>query len=121
MRINEHHTDETILAELGARLARHRLNRQWTQAYLAREAGISKRTVERIEAGSSAQLSSFLRLCRALGLLDGISALVPEPEPSPLELLRSRGKERQRASSRKPVKRDLVGEQSAVWTWGDDS
>jgi len=121
MKITTHLTDEAILAELGKRLARHRLNRQLTQAHLAREAGISKRTVERIEAGNSTQLSSFLRLCRALGLLDSIATLIPEAEPSPIDLLRSRGKERQRAYPRPQGNDDMIREGPSEWKWGDES
>jgi transcriptional regulator with XRE-family HTH domain len=69
-------TDDMLLRELGARLARVRLERNLTQAQLAMEAGISKRTVERIERGeAAAQLSGFLRLCRALELIERIDSL----------------------------------------------
>ena len=47
-------TDEAVLSELGGRLARVRLARNFTQAGLARQAGVSKRTVERLESGSVA-------------------------------------------------------------------
>ena len=50
-------TDGGILEELGKRLRRERLDRNLTQAALAREAGISKPSVERLEAGRSVQLA----------------------------------------------------------------
>ena len=114
MKISENLTDGAILAELGERLSRRRLGRGLTQARLADEAGISKRTVERIEAGASTQLSSYIRLLRTLDLIDGIDALVSEAGPSPMELLKLRGKQRERAASEKSV--DRPGEE---WRWGD--
>ena len=59
-------TDEYLLAELGERLARQRLDMGVTQADLAFEAGISKRTLERIEAGETVQFTSIIRVLRAL-------------------------------------------------------
>lgn len=98
------HTDSAILAETGRRLARCRLNAGLTQSALAFEAGISKRTLERIEAGESVQLANFVRLLRALGLVENLAALVPPDEPGPMDLLRMRGKRRQRASSARATK-----------------
>ena len=114
MNIEELKSDEAILAEFGRRVARRRLDLQMTQAEAARQAGISKRTVERIEAGASAQLSSVVRLFRVLDLLSGLELLLPAEEPRPMELLRLKGKQRQRASSRRRT------EQPAAWTWDDD-
>jgi transcriptional regulator with XRE-family HTH domain len=116
MRISTTLTDDAILADLGERLSRRRIDRGLTQARLATEAGVSKRTVERIEAGASAQLSSFIRLLRALDLVHRIDALVPEAAPSPMELMKLRGKQRERAASEKGI--DLLGEE---WRWGDDT
>ena len=46
-------TDEAILEEIGRRLARRRVDLGCTQADLAEQSGVAKRTVERIEAGRS--------------------------------------------------------------------
>ncbi|MDP6037110.1 MAG: helix-turn-helix domain-containing protein, partial [Candidatus Latescibacteria bacterium] len=48
--------DETILGEIGRRLAKRRIALGYTQAHLADQAGIAKRTVERIEAGNPTQM-----------------------------------------------------------------
>ncbi|HVU05029.1 MAG TPA: helix-turn-helix transcriptional regulator [Polyangiaceae bacterium] len=116
MKIQSTWTDEATLRELGKRLARYRLARNLTQADLAREAGVSKRTVERVEGGESAQLSSFIRLLRALGLGGGLDTLVPESSPSPLEELELRGKHRKRASHREPR-----SEPRTPWKWGEET
>lgn len=114
MKISDQHTDTTVLAELGERLARTRLERNISQQALASEAGVSKRTVERIEAGAETRLSNFVRILRALGLLDQLDRLVPEPLPSPIERLKTHGKRRQRAG-RAPD----AGDPPGAWTWGD--
>jgi Predicted transcriptional regulator with C-terminal CBS domains len=78
-------SDEALLQELGHRIARLRLERNLSQAQLAEQAGISKRTLERLEAGAAAtQLSLFLRVLRQLDLLERLELLLPEPQPSPL-------------------------------------
>lgn len=112
MQITSELTDTALLAELGTRLERTRLERNLTQEQLATEAGVSRGTVERIEAGHGANLSSFIRVLRALGLLDGMERLVPEPMPSPIERVKLRGRERQRA---RPTTHHEADE---PWTWG---
>ena len=54
MKIETAFSDQAILQELGARIANTRLERNLTQADLAKEAGVSKRTVERLESGEVA-------------------------------------------------------------------
>ena len=77
MKIHSHHNDENILTELGERLELTRIEKGFTQAELANNSGVSKRTIERIEAGKSAQLSSLIRILRALNLLDAIETGIP--------------------------------------------
>ena len=57
-------TDEAIMTELGRRLSQRRLELQLTQEMLAEQAGVSKRTVERIEAGATTQTSTLIRVLR---------------------------------------------------------
>ena len=94
-------TDDAVLAALGERLAQRRLRRDLTQQQLADEAGVSRRTLVRLEAGESTQLTNLVRVLRALGLLENLPALVPAPGPSPLQQLRNRGKRRKRASGKR--------------------
>ena len=119
MKISNANTDEAALDELGRRLTRTRLEHNLTQAELATEAGISKRTVERVEAGETATLSSFIRVLRALGLLDALDRLVPEPTPSPVERLKLQGKQRRRASGTRVTSR--AREEGELWRWGDEA
>jgi transcriptional regulator with XRE-family HTH domain len=116
MKIDRNSTDEAVLRELGARLARVRLDRNLTQAQLAEQAGVSKRTVERLESGAVAtQLSGFIRVCRVLELVDRLELLVPEPLPSPMALLKLAGKQRRRASAGRKARGP-----STKWQWGDE-
>lgn len=115
MKFLQHNSDDATLEELGNRIARYRLNRNLTQEALAEEAGISKRTVHRIEHGQSTQASNLIRILRALGLLENMEALVPEPALSPIQQVRQHGKRRKRASSRAGR-----GEKKTLWSWGDE-
>jgi predicted transcriptional regulator len=50
-----------------------------SQAQLAEQAGISKRTLERLEAGAAAtQLSLFLRVLRQLDRLERLALLIAQ-------------------------------------------
>jgi len=116
MEINKSLDDQAVLDTLGERLARRRLDLQLTQAAAAEKAGVSKRTVERMEAGASVQLSSLIRVLRVLDLMDGLEQLAPPTGPRPMDLLQLKGKARQRAPAsggdEKPAESD--------WTWGSE-
>ena len=115
MKIEQQTTDDAVLQEFGQRLAQWRIQQQLTQAQLAKQAGISKRTLERIEAGGSAQMLSMVRVMRELDLLPALDAVVPEAQPSPMDMLYHGGKMRQRASAMPFAK------ESETWSWGDDA
>ena len=117
MKLTTHMTDEQILFELGARLSRLRLELNLTQKFVAKQAGVGLRTLQRLETGAVAsQLSVFLRVCRVLGVLERLDALLPRAVAGPLEKLYRRGKPRLRASGkRKPA---VVAE---PWSWGDNA
>ena len=118
MRIIRQLSDEAILREMGSRLAAARLARNLTQAALADEAGVSKRTVERLESGEvAARLSGLVRICRALEMVDRLDALLPSPTVSPVEQLKLAGHRRKRASGR----RRPATSTKRTWTWGDES
>lgn len=90
-----------ILEELGARLRRYRLQQDITQADVAARAGISTRTLRSLEQGDDVQLTTLLRVLRALGRLDALDTFLPAPRVSPMELLQNRMKQRRRASNSK--------------------
>ena len=108
-------SDDAVLKEMGHRITQYRLNRDKTQAALALEAGVSSRTLTRVEHGHSVQASSIIRILRALQLLENLDTLIPEPVVSPVQQLKMQGKQRQRASSR-----SAKAKKDKPWSWGDE-
>lgn len=81
-------TVEEILKGLGARLCEQRIARRMTQDELAQRAGISKRSLERMErAEAEPRLSAFVSVCQVLGLVHGFNALVPSVELGPMAVM----------------------------------
>jgi transcriptional regulator with XRE-family HTH domain len=120
MKLTRELTDSAVLEELGARLARARIDANLTQARLAEEAGVGKRTIERLEAGRGTDVRVLVRVLRALGLMESLESLVPAAPQSPMALLRHKGRERKRAGH--PRRRPGgAGEAppAAPWKWGE--
>lgn len=115
MKFVEDNSDDATLKELGRRIAQYRLNRNQTQDALAQEAGVSKRTIHRLEHGHSIQASNLIRILRILRLLENLEALIPEPAVSPIQQVKMHGKKRKRASSKsgKTQKKE-------PWSWGSE-
>jgi transcriptional regulator with XRE-family HTH domain len=115
MKLENANSDQVILEELGSRLARRRLDRNLTQGELAHEAGVSRATIERLEAGHAVKSTSLIRVLRSLDQLAALDRLVPEPVPSPIERIRLGGRQRRRAAgSRAPQ----PPQDPEPWTWG---
>jgi hypothetical protein len=71
---------------------------------VAEQAGIAKRTLERMEAGQTSQLGTLVRVLRVLDAASGLDSVIPESGPRPMDLLQSKGKVRQRASGKRAAK-----------------
>jgi putative transcriptional regulator len=108
-------SDEAVLQEIGLRITQYRLNQDKTQVALAQEAGVSNRTLTRVEHGRSVQSSSLIRILRALQLVENLDTLIPEPVVSPVQQLKMQGKRRQRASSK-----SMKAKKEAPWSWSDE-
>ena len=121
MKTEKYLNDEAILSDLGRALAKRRIGKSLTQAELAKQAGIGKRTVERIEGGNSCQTSALIRVFRVLDLQDTFSQLIAPSGPTPMDLLKRKKKERKRAPSQRPPKASQSGGQGKNWTWGDEA
>jgi transcriptional regulator with XRE-family HTH domain len=121
MTIGKFDGERAVLSEIGARIERLRLERNWTQAYLAGEAGVGVRTLQRLEAGEvSSQLSSLIRILRVLEMQERWDIFIPPPEPSPVEMAKMRGKQRRRASGEtRGADFGSVRETPTKWTWGE--
>jgi transcriptional regulator with XRE-family HTH domain len=108
-------TSDSVLAELGRRLEQLRLAHDKTQVQLAREAGIGRVTLQRIEHGDSVQTLSLVKLLRALGLLGGLEAAVPAALELPIaQLERARRPARRRARSHRRLP------EGKPWQWGEE-
>ena len=120
MRITSELTDPAVLQTLGERIAQSRIEAGLTQAELAEQAGIGKRTLERMESGRGAELVTLIRVLRALKILEGLERLVPELPPSPIAQLKLRGKRRRRVSHARSrqAPEDAAGASAKPWRWG---
>jgi transcriptional regulator with XRE-family HTH domain len=116
LKITPELTDAAVLRELGDRFARRRIDAGWTQSELADEAGVSKRTVERIEAGRSTDFAMLLRALRALKLSDALDQLLPDSGPGPLALLKGHGRAPKRVRH-SPAAPAAASRPAAPWKW----
>ena len=82
---------EDHLRTLGTRVARLRFAKQLKQSELAYEAGVSLRTLQRLEAGEIVRSDVLLKVITSLGKLDGMMAALETAEFSPFEMLASAG------------------------------
>ncbi|MBY0422025.1 MAG: helix-turn-helix domain-containing protein [Parvularculaceae bacterium] len=105
-----------IEAMLGARLEQIRLSRNVSQRDVAAEAGISLRTMTRLEKGQGVSLDTLIRVLIALGLADRLETLLPDPAIRPMERARNKGRERQRARKKAPS-----GSAATPWRWGESA
>lgn len=107
-------TPEKIIEALGQRLNEIRLSQNISQSDLATEAGVSRSTLTRLADGRPISLDSFIRVMQALKLTDQLMALLPDPSVRPIDRVRLKGNERQRAT------RKTDNENQAPWVWGDE-
>ena len=115
--------DLQIQRVLGSRLHQARLDQNISQATLAQRAGIVRRTLAAAEAGEGVALSTLIAILRVLGLVDRLDYLLPEPAPSPVQLVQMKGRVRQRASKPRPRARLTKGfdgqglAEPTAWKW----
>lgn len=105
---------ETIMRDLGIRLAQVRLSRNLTQARLAQEAGTSLPSIKRLEAGRNSSLDTLLRVLRALNLGDPILDILPNPNVRPVERVLHQGQERRRARTKTEATK------ASDWAWAEE-
>ena len=108
-------TCDQIEVALCTQLERIRLSRNMTQKQLALEAGVSLRTLGRLEKGLGVSFETFIRVMTALGMQQRLEALLPDAEIRPFERIGSSGAERKRARPSKHV----LPQGSGAWSWGD--
>lgn len=106
-------SSEQIEAALCKRLEGIRLSRNMTQAQLAEEAGVSPRTIGRLEKGQGVSLDTFIRILIALRVQQSLEALLPDPSVRPIERIGFSSGERKRARPKQSTDR------RSTWSWGD--
>lgn len=94
----ENLTPHAIVKELGERIKAVRLNANLTQKSLASKAGVSLKAVTNAEKGKST-LESIVAILIALEITEQLNFFIPKQEISPVQLIKLKGKERQRATS----------------------
>lgn len=90
-------SDKSIQQELGNRLKTLRLQRNITQKELADAATVSLNSIKSLESGRG-KLSTIIAVLRELEALDHLDNFIPEITISPLQLAKTQGQVRQRAS-----------------------
>lgn len=106
-------TSNQIEAALCRRLESIRLSRNITQAQLAEEAGVSPRTIGRLEKGQGVSMDTFIRVMIALRIQQSLEALLPDPSVRPMERVGMGAEERKRARPAKSI------DDPAAWSWGN--
>ena len=106
----------SLLEALGRRMEAYRISRQMKQEVLASKAGISARTLRRLETDGNGTLDTFARVLRALDMDHRLLDIIPDATLSPLDTRGSR-KPRQRVRDRAD---DTAGTDEP-WSWGDEA
>ena len=119
MDLDELMTTDAVVAELGRRFERARLQLNLTQAELAQAAGVGEATLRRFERGRSIQLTTLVKLLGTMGLLDGLDAVLPEDSVDPIAELERRGRRERRRASGTRARRGRDRARPA-WRWGDE-
>lgn len=113
MRIFGTENNEIIMREMGMRIKDTRISIELTQRDLAQRAGVSQRTLERVENGENVRVENIINILRAIQLLQNLENLIPEQKFRPTELYDNQ-KKRVRARAKKHT--DITIE----WEWGDE-
>lgn len=93
-------TVEELEVELGENLKALRLSRNIDQRVLAERAGVSPRALQRLENGEGSSLNTLIKVIRALGREDWLSAIAPIATVNPMATTRNAApRQRARRSS----------------------
>ena len=90
-------SNSSIVTEVGHRIEQMRLEQNLTQQQVADEIGLSRVSYRKL-VGGMGKFENIIAVLRVLGRLDLIEPLVAETIFSPIEQLKLKGKQRQRAT-----------------------
>jgi transcriptional regulator with XRE-family HTH domain len=94
-------TNNALVAEIGQRVQKRRLNLNISQEELAKTSGVSRTAICHLEAGNSVNLLSLLGILRGLDCLGEMESFLPPDQISPIQLAKLEGKVRQRSRKTK--------------------
>lgn len=110
---------------LGNQLEQLRLSKNLSQSVVASEAGVSRRTITRMEAGETVSLDTFVRVLKVYDIAERLVTLFPEHAVRPIERVKLGGKQRKRASSvnrqiDNSTNNSIAEPVQEPWSWGDE-
>ena len=82
-------TDDYILKVLGKQFRQMRINAGLDQATLARESGLSRKTISSLETGKSTSTSSVIAYLRSLDQFDALDSLQTSAAVSPVAVAKA--------------------------------
>lgn len=91
-----------VTADLASRIRDRRLQRAWTQAEMARRAGLKEATYVLFERTGRISLLRLLKIFDVLGLMEEFDRIGREPDLSTLTLAELVKPKRQRGSRKRP-------------------
>ncbi|MCU7938624.1 MAG: helix-turn-helix domain-containing protein [gamma proteobacterium symbiont of Bathyaustriella thionipta] len=90
-------SDLAIAKEIGQRIEQLRLEANISQETIAEELGITTKTYRNLKNGKT-KFELLIGVLRVLNSLELVERFIPESTFSPIELMKLKGKQRQRAS-----------------------
>lgn len=102
---------DTALNEIAVRFRQHRVSARITQKELAKETGVSLRTIARFEKGEEIGMLTFLKLIQGIGLEHNLENIIPDYTRRP-SYYANNGKLPKRAVKKKT--------NNGEWKWGDE-
>ncbi len=100
--MNEISNPEELTLAVGENIRALRLQKNLSQHSLAAQAGVSMTALRHLESGQGANLTTLIRIVRALDRQDWLDSLAPKITINPLHMAASHAT-RQRARSKKKV------------------
>jgi transcriptional regulator with XRE-family HTH domain len=91
-----HRSIEQIEAVIGEKIRAYRLDRNLPQEVVASKAGISRGSLQRMEAGQGSTLRAFVGVLKALQLEEWFETLAPIPAINPLLMVEDQPRRRAR-------------------------
>lgn len=85
-------SDVAILKELGIHLKKKRIEKNLSQEDVAKQSGVSRRSIVSIENGKGGRLLTLIEILRAIEHLEFLDNIFQDSEINPMDLLRQQRK-----------------------------